>query len=68
VREAVVATLGPPPVRVRAVAAPPSDPRYAMWSDWAAAVEHLATADVSLSVLANYRPFYRDELTRAATA
>jgi hypothetical protein len=62
VREAVVATLGPPPVRPRAVSAPPSDPRYAMWSDWAAAVEHLATADVSLPTLAGYRPAYRQEL------
>jgi hypothetical protein len=62
VREAVVATLGPPPVRQRAAAPPPIDPRYDMWSDWAAAVEHLATADVSLPTLAAFRPHYRQEL------
>lgn len=62
VREAVVATLGPPPARPRAAPAPPRDPRYAMWAEWAAAVEHLATADVSLSTLANYRPYFRTEL------
>jgi hypothetical protein len=62
VREAVVATLGPPPARPRAAPSPPPDPRYAMWAEWAAAVEHLATADVSLPTLAAFRPHYRQEL------
>lgn len=68
VREAVVATLGPPPARPTR-AAPVVDERYNPWSDWAAAVEHLATADADLPALAAYRPHYRQELLDfAATA
>ncbi len=58
VKDAVHATLGPPPARPNPVSpsAPPMEPIGNDWVDWTAAIETIAAMDINFSAVASRTP------------